>query len=280
MRLSLLLQYVLPHRLLSRIVYHATRWTWRPWKNWLIATVVRNYRVDMSEAEQPDPFSYASFNAFFTRPLKPGARTIPADVQAVVCPADGRISQSGAIRDGSILQAKGRDFSVAELIADDALAANYANGSFLTVYLSPRDYHRVHAPLTGRLQQTVHVPGRLFSVAPFAVVGVPGLFARNERLVCHFVGDHGPFVVVMVGAMLVSGIQTVWSGVEVPPHARAITTRDWSASRIELQRGQELGRFNMGSTVIVLLPESGGRIDPKLPAEAPVRMGQSIGKYP
>lgn len=279
MRFSLLLQYILPHRLLSRIVYYATRWTWRPWKNRLIATIVRNYRVDMSQAEQPDPFAYASFNAFFTRSLKPGARTIPADTSAIVCPADGRISQSGKIRDSRILQAKGHDFSVAELLGDAAAAADYVNGSFLTVYLSPRDYHRVHAPHSGRLQQTVHIPGRLFSVAPFAVASVPGLFARNERLVCHFVGEHGPFVVVMVGAMLVSGIQTVWSGVEVPPYAHRVTQHDWSANNVILQRGEELGRFNMGSTVIVLLPESGGLIDPHLLAEAPVRMGQEIGKY-
>ncbi|MGA9333952.1 MAG: archaetidylserine decarboxylase [Rudaea sp.] len=280
MRFSLLLQYALPHRLLSRIVYHATRWTWGPWKNWLISTVVRNYRVDMSEAEQPDPCAYTSFNAFFTRALKPGARTFPADTAAIVCPADGRISQSGRIRDGRILQAKGRDFSVAELFGDDRRAAEFANGSFITVYLSPRDYHRVHAPLTGTLRQTVHVPGRLFSVAPFAVAGVPRLFARNERLLCHFEGDHGPFVVAMVGAMLVSGIETVWNGVEIPPYSRTITERDWRERSVRLQRGEELGRFNMGSTVIVLLPESAGLIDPDLAAEAPVRMGQAIGKNP
>lgn len=277
MRISLLLQYALPHRLLSRIVYYATRWTWRPWKNRLIATVVRNYRVDMSEAKQPDPFAYATFNAFFTRALKPGARPLPTDAGAIVCPADGRISQSGRIRDGRILQAKGQDFSVAELLGDDSHAADYANGWFLTVYLSPRDYHRVHAPLSGVLQQTVHVPGRLFSVAPFAVEGVPRLFARNERLVCHFDGEHGPFVLAMVGAMLVSGIETVWNGVEIPPYARTISCRDWKHSHIQLQRGEELGRFNMGSTVIMLLPESGGHFDPQLAAQAPVRMGQAIG---
>lgn len=280
MRPSLLLQYALPHRLLSRIVYYATRWTWRPWKNRLIAIVVRNYHVDMSQAEQPDPFSYSTFNAFFTRALKPGARPMPADASTIICPADGRISQSGRIRDGRILQAKGRDFSVAELLGDDILATDYANGSFLTVYLSPRDYHRVHAPLSGSLRQTVHVPGRLFSVAPSSVAGVPRLFARNERLICHFDGDRGPFVVAMVGAMLVSGIETVWNGVEIPPYARSITRRDWSQKHIHLQRGEELGRFNMGSTVIVLLPESGGQIDPQLIAEAPVRMGQQVGNFP
>src|SRR6185503_10969166 len=169
MPISILLQYVLPHRLLSRIVYWATRWTWRPWKNWLIGLIVRKYRVDMSQAQQSDPFAFPTFNAFFTRALKPGMRSAPADPQAIACPADGRISQLGAITDGRILQAKGQEFTAAELLGDEAAAAAYKNGLFVTVYLSPRDYHRVHAPLAGTLLETLHIPGRLFSVAPFAV---------------------------------------------------------------------------------------------------------------
>jgi len=271
---SLLLQYLLPHRALSRIVYWATRWTWTPWKNFLIASVVKNYAVDMGDAVQPNPHAYASFNAFFTRALKPGARTAPADPRAVACPADGKISQAGAIvtndaGSARIFQAKGFDFSVAELLGDEIEAQKYTNGQFATVYLSPRDYHRVHMPLAGTLRETVHIPGRLFSVAPFTVEGVPRLFARNERLVCHFDGEHGPFAVVMVGAMLVSSVETVWGGLEIPPYASTITHTNWREKHIRLERFAEMGRFNMGSTVILLLP-------PAHAAKLVVAAGESV----
>ena len=279
MPISVLLQYVLPHRLLSRIVYWATRWTWRPWKNFLIGRVVKSYSVDMTQAEQTDPFAFASFNAFFTRALKPGARHAPADARAIACPADGRISQFGAIREGRIFQAKGQDFSVTELLADESEAAKYTNGQFITVYLSPRDYHRVHAPLSGTLRETVHIPGRLFSVAPLPVAHVPRLFARNERLVCHFDGAHGPFAVVLVGAMLVSGVETVWSGVEIPPYASAIQRKDWRGKDVHLQRFAELGRFNMGSTAILILPAAVAELDPGLAPEGFVEVGQEIGHF-
>jgi len=279
MPISVLLQYVLPHRLLSRIVYWATRWTWRPWKNFLIGRVVKSYSVDMTQAEQTDPFAFASFNAFFTRALKPGARHAPADARAIACPADGRISQFGAIREGRIFQAKGQDFSVTELLADESEAAKYTNGQFITVYLSPRDYHRVHAPLSGTLRETVHIPGRLFSVAPLPVAHVPRLFARNERLVCHFDGAHGPFAVVLVGAMLVSGVETVWSGVEIPPYASAIQRKDWRGKDVHLQRLAELGRFNMGSTAILILPAAVAQLDPGLAPEGFVEVGQEIGRF-
>jgi phosphatidylserine decarboxylase len=277
MRLSVLAQYALPHRALSRLVYWATRWTWAPWKNFLIGRVVKAYGVDMSQAAQADPFAYPSFNAFFTRSLKPGARPIAADERVIACPADGRISQYGSIRDGRIFQAKGQDFSAAELLGNEATATPYKHGQFITVYLSPRDYHRVHAPLSGTLRETVHIPGRLFSVAPFAVEAVPRLFARNERLVCHFDGVHGPFVVVMVGAMLVSGVETVWSGVEIPPYASAVVHMDWRGKGIRLERGAELARFNMGSTVILLLPSGGAEFDSGLSVQMPVEMGMPIG---
>ncbi len=275
MRPSLVLQYLLPHRALSRLVYWATRWTWVPWKNFLIATVVKNYAVDMREAAQPDARAYASFNAFFTRALTPGARVAPADPRAVACPADGKISQAGAIAEGRLFQAKGFDFTVAELLGDELEAQKYTDGQFATIYLSPRDYHRVHMPLTGTLRESVHIPGRLFSVAPFTVGAVPRLFARNERLVCHFDGEHGPFAVVMVGAMLVSSVETVWSGLEIPPYARTIVRKDWRDKQIRLERFAEMGRFNMGSTVILLLP----RIAAPLRDQAGdvVRVGQALG---
>jgi phosphatidylserine decarboxylase len=257
--MRLLLQYALPHRALSRIVYWATRWTWRPWKDFLISTIIKNYHVDMDEAAQSDPRVYASFNTFFTRALKAGARPVPADPHAVACPADGAVSQCGQIVDGRIFQAKGFDFSAAELLGDGETAAPYANGTFATIYLSPRDYHRVHMPLAGTLRETVHVPGRLFSVAPWTVESVPRLFARNERLICHFDASDDPanpqpFCVVMVGAMLVSSVETVWSGLEIPPYASAIVRKDWRGKHVRLERDAEMARFNMGSTVILLLP--------------------------
>ena len=276
MRPAVALQYVLPHRLLSRLVYWATRWTWRPWKNLLIRQISTRYRVDLDEAAESDVAAFAHFNAFFTRELKPGARPLDADPTAVLCPADGRVSQAGPIRSGRIFQAKGQDYTAAELLGDAEAAAAYADGEFATIYLSPRDYHRVHMPLAGTLVSSVHVPGRLFSVAPFAVQAIPRLFARNERLVCHFDGEHGPFVVVMVGAMLVSSVSSVWDGLEIPPYGRAISKRDLRARGIHLARGAEMARFNMGSTVIVLLPPGGPRLVELAPEQA-VRMGQRIG---
>jgi phosphatidylserine decarboxylase len=278
MRVSVMLQYVLPHRFLSRLVMWGTRWTFAPWKNFLIRRIVASYRVDLAEAQNPDPTSYAHFNAFFTRALKDGARAQPADPAALLCPADGKVSQAGAIVDGRIFQAKGQAFSAAELLGDEEAAAAYAQGAFITVYLSPRDYHRVHMPLAGELVETLHIPGRLFSVAPFAVAAIPRLFARNERLVCHFRGERGPFAVVLVGAMLVSGIETVWGGVEVPPYASRITRRDWRGRGVHLARGGEMGRFNMGSTAIVLLPAGLATLDAALTPESPVKVRQAIGR--
>ena len=277
---SILLQYGLPHRFLSRIVFHATRWTLRPWKNFLIRQITRRYQVDMSEAADPDIANYPHFNAFFTRELKPGARPGEADPGVLACPADGRISQSGPIHDGRIFQAKGQEFSAAELLGDDAEALAYREGQFITVYLSPRDYHRVHMPLSGKLVSTVHVPGRLFSVAPFAVAAIPRLFARNERLVCHFEGDDGPFAVVLVGALLVSSVSTVWGGLEIPPYASTVHVTDYRDRQISLTRGAELGRFNMGSTVIVVLPAHGPILDAGLAPEQVVKVGQRIGHRP
>ncbi|URL59764.1 phosphatidylserine decarboxylase [Luteibacter flocculans] len=277
MKANVLLQYILPHRFLSRIVYQATRWEWAPWKNFLIREIVQRYDVDMSQAAQPDPFAYQHFNAFFTRKLKPDARRADPDPQAVLCPADGRISQSGRIRDGRIFQAKGQEYTAAELLGDDAAAAPFRNGSFVTIYLSPRDYHRVHMPLQGELTDTTHVPGRIFSVAPFAVEAIPRLFARNERLVCRFEGEHGPFVSVMVGAILVSSVATVWDGLAIPPYASSIRRQDCRGRGIRLERFAEMARFNMGSTVILLLPE-GYTLDPLQPLQQVV-VGQRLGAW-
>jgi phosphatidylserine decarboxylase len=278
MSLLTTLTYVLPHRLLSSL---ARRLAYSPrpgLKQWLIDTVVRRFGVDLGEAAEPDPRAYPTFNAFFTRALKPGARVADPDPQALLMPADGRISQLGPIQDGRIFQAKGQSFTAAELLGDAAAAAPFANGLYATVYLSPRDYHRVHMPWSGTLRETVHVPGRLFSVGPDAVRHVPRLFARNERLVCHFDTDFGPMASVMVGALLVSGVETVWSGVEIPRYGDRITRKDWRGKGIVLERFAEMARFNYGSTVIVLLPPGVATLDPALTAETPVRLGQALAR--
>ena len=273
------LSWVLPHRLLSAIARSAAYST-RPWlKQALIDTVTRRFGVDLDEAAQPDPTAYPTFNAFFTRALKPGARVPDPDPRALLMPADGRISQLGRIEtDGRIFQAKGRSFTTAQLLGDAEAARVFAGGSFATVYLSPRDYHRVHMPWTGTLRETVHVPGRLFSVGTEAVRDVPGLFARNERLVCHFDTDFGPMASVMVGALLVSGVETVWSGVEIPDYADEVVRRDWRGQGIVLERFAEMARFNYGSTVIVLLPPGAATLSPELAAETPVRLGQALAR--
>src|SRR5690606_27263555 len=261
------LTYALPHRLLSSAARRLAYSDHPRVRRWLIETVVRRFGVDLSEAAQSDPAAYPTFNAFFTRALREGARAPDPDPDAILMPADGRISQCGALEQGRIFQAKGRSFTAAELLADPTAAAVYEDGLFATVYLSPRDYHRVHMPWGGRLMRTVHVPGRLFSVGPAAVAHVPRLFARNERLVCHFATDFGPMAVVMVGALLVSGVETVWSGEEIPAYGDRVTSKDYLQSAIELARFDEMARFNYGSTVIVLLPPDVARLDPGLGPE-------------
>ncbi|CTP85201.1 Phosphatidylserine decarboxylase proenzyme [Xanthomonas translucens pv. poae] len=278
MSLLTTLTYVLPHRLLSSLARRLAYSSRPGLKQWLIDSVVRRFGVDLGEAAEPDPRAYPTFNAFFTRALKPGARVADPDPQALLMPADGRISQLGPIQDGRIFQAKGQSFTAAELLGDAAAAAPFANGLYATVYLSPRDYHRVHMPWSGTLRETVHVPGRLFSVGPDAVRHVPRLFARNERLVCHFDTDFGPMASVMVGALLVSGVETVWSGVEIPRYGDRITRKDWRGKGIVLERFAEMARFNYGSTVIVLLPPGVAQFDPTLAAETPVRLGQALAR--
>lgn len=270
------LTYVLPHRLLSSLARRLAYSRNRAIKQWLIDTVTRKFSVDLSEAAEPDPTAYPTFNAFFTRALKPGARTPDADPNALLMPADGHISQCGDIVNGRIFQAKGHGFTAAQLLGDEAAAAPFADGVFATVYLSPRDYHRVHMPWSGTLRETVHVPGRLFSVGTDAVNSVPGLFARNERLVCHFDTEFGPMCLVMVGALLVSGVETVWSGVEIPAYGDRIQRKDYRDKGIALERFAEMARFNYGSTVIALWPKGVAALSPELKAEQPVRMGQRL----
>lgn len=274
---GLALQYALPHRFLSRIMFYLTRSEWRWVKNTFIRQIVKRYRVDMSDALEPDLAAYPSFNAFFTRALKPGARPIANGSDLLLSPADGAISQAGPVTEGRIVQAKGMDYSAAELLGDAELAKSFANGSFATVYLSPRDYHRLHMPIAGKLLRTLHVPGRLFSVATWTAESIPRLFARNERLVCIFETEHGQVALVLVGAIFVSSIDTVWGGTVTPPYAHKIvdTRLDDGPS---LMAGAEMGRFNMGSTAIVLT-EKPIQFDADIAAAVPVKMGRALGRF-
>ena len=279
--LFVLTQYLLPHHLLSRLMGYIAR-SHLPWvKNSLTYWFVRRYGVDMSEAVESDPTRYESFNSFFTRALKPGARPLAVGEDVVSCPVDGTVSAAGALQHDAVLQAKGHSYSLAALLGGEQHATTFVNGSFATLYLSPRDYHRIHMPLEGTLGQMVHVPGRLFSVNPATVARVPGLFARNERVVTLFDTAYGPLAVILVGAMFVASIETVWQGIVTPPttgEARIWRYPDSSADAPTLARGAELGRFSMGSTVILLFPAGSAVLDASLVCGAQVKMGQALGR--
>ncbi|MCL7940081.1 archaetidylserine decarboxylase [Halomonas sp. ATCH28] len=271
-RLFALIQYPLPHHLLSRLVGGLADCR-LPWlKNALIKAFIRQFRVDMDEAAEPDPTAYATFNDFFTRALEEDARPVG---EGLVSPADGTLSQFGAVEAGQLLQAKGHRFSMMELLGDDGEAARrYLGGSFATVYLSPSDYHRVHMPASGTLTEMVYVPGRLFSVNAATTEHVPNLFARNERLVCHFDTEHGPMVVVLVGAMIVAAIETVWAGQITPLSGEVQRVR--FDTPVRLEKGDEMGRFKLGSTVVMAFSEPVAFTDTIEPG-AKVQMGQSLG---
>ncbi|MFT5658050.1 MAG: phosphatidylserine decarboxylase [Gammaproteobacteria bacterium] len=279
-KLKAALFYVFPHHMVSRIVYFITRLTGpiivQPMINWFI----KKFDVDMSEAEYPDTSVYETFNQFFTRALKDGARPIVSGKNMLACPADGTVSEAGHIHDDQIFQAKNHNYTVAELVGGDAeLAAMFKDGRFATVYLAPYNYHRMHMPLDGVLQKMVHVPGRLFSVAQWTVRSIPRLFARNERLVCLFSTDAGPLVMVLVGAINVAAIETVWSGLVTPPRGKKISDFDYSHTKKTYAKGSEMGRFNMGSTVILLTPPNVEWLQ-KFRAGQTVKMGEAIGHFP
>ena len=278
-RLAVLPQYLLPKRALTAFAgFVAARRSGKR-TTALIRWFVARYGVDMSEAADPDIASYASFNEFFTRALKPGAR--PLAHADLVCPVDGAISQFGAIERDQIFQAKGHRYSTTALVGGDAaLAAQFENGHFATLYLSPKDYHRIHMPCAGRLRRMVHVPGDLYSVNPTTARGVPGLFARNERVVCVFDSARGPFVLVLVGATIVGSMATVWHGVVTPP--RGLPVREWRYDdrHVALAQGDEMGRFLLGSTVVLLFPQGALHFDPAWAAARPVRLGEAMAAWP
>lgn len=275
-------QYIIPQRLLSSAAGWLAECRW-PWvKNTFIDWFIKRYEVDMSIALDPDPSSYQHFNDFFTRSLASGERPIVADTNAIACPADGCISQLGDIKHGRVFQAKGQEYSLLELLGGDPKHAKvFQNGRFATVYLSPKDYHRVHMPLAGTLETMIHVPGELFSVNETTADNVPRLFARNERVVCLFDTSAGPMAVILVGAMIVASIETSWAGL-VTPLKRQIrrwdyANKDGEKEGIYLDKGEEMGRFKLGSTAIVLFGDDCAEWQESLEAQSPVKMGEAFG---
>ncbi len=276
----IILQHLLPQHLLSRLVGQLAECR-SPWlKNLLIRRFIAHYNVNMSEAAAQDAEDYSNFNAFFTRALRDGARNIDDQADHIACPADGAISQLGQIQDGRIFQAKGQDYSLTTLLGgDEAVSEEFRDGSFATIYLSPRDYHRVHMPMNGTLRSMTYVPGKLFSVNTVTAENVPRLFARNERAVCIFDTDAGPMAMILVGAMIVAGIETVWAG-QVAPPPRQITTYNYQQREDAptLQKGQEMGRFKLGSTVILLFGKEQIEWLEKFDAQTPTRLGEALAR--
>ncbi|CAN5311250.1 archaetidylserine decarboxylase [soil metagenome] len=279
-RIKILLQHLLPKQRLTELAGRVAAAENSAMTRPLIRWFVRRYGVDMSEAANPDIASYDSFNAFFTRPLKPGARPLAA--ADFVCPVDGAISQFGAIDDDRIVQAKGHRFTTTQLVGGDAaLAARFRHGSFANLYLSPRDYHRLHMPCDGTLTRMIYVPGALFSVNPVTARGVPNLFARNERVVCVFESpQYGPFVMVLVGATIVGSMATVWHGVVNPRRTGKLGEWRYADREVVLEKGEEMGRFLLGSTIVLLFTPGTIAFNADWAPERPVRLGEMMGNRP
>ena len=274
-RLPVLLQYALPKQAMTRFAGVVANGRWGGRTTAIIRWFVRRYGVDMTEAADPDIAHYASFNEFFTRALRPGAR--PMAQAELICPVDGAISQFGAIARDQIFQAKGHAYSTTALVGGDAaLAAHFQDGLFATLYLSPKDYHRIHMPCDGRLLRMIHVPGDLFSVNPVTARGVPGLFARNERVVCVFDTAHGPMVMALVGATIVGSMATVWHGVVNPPRVGQVREWRYNDQEVKLVQGAEMGRFLLGSTVVMLMPKRALAFNPQWAPARSIRLGETM----
>ena len=278
-RLAVLPQYLLPKKAITSFAGLVAGSAMGGVTTAIIRRFIRRYSVNMAEAANPEPASYPTFNEFFTRALKDGARPL-ADAHWV-CPVDGAISQFGAIERDQIFQAKGHHYSTRALVGGDTeLAARFQDGQFATLYLSPRDYHRIHMPCDGRLLRMIHVPGDLFSVNPVTARGVPGLFARNERVVCEFEGPLGPFVLVLVGATIVGSMATVWHGQVNPPRSGRLREWRYADRELRLRQGEEMGRFLLGSTVVALFPQGSVRFDPGWTPGRAVRLGEAMAFAP
>ena len=276
-RLAVLPQYALPKRALTTLAGKFASARLGGLTTSVIRWFVGRYNVNMAEAANPDIASYTSFNDFFTRALKPGAR--PLASADLICPVDGAISQFGPIAKDQVFQAKGHTYSTTALVGGDAAAAaRFDNGHFATLYLSPRDYHRIHMPCAGELTRMVHVPGDLFSVNPTTARGVPGLFARNERVVCFFESAQGPFVLVLVGATIVGSMATVWHGQVNPPRTGTLRQWDYAKGQVSLQQGEEMGRFLLGSTVVMLFPQGPLQFNPQWAPVRAIQLGEAMAQ--
>lgn len=277
-RAKIAFQYLMPQLGLTRAAGWLAEREWGAVSHFIIKLFAKKYQVNWAEAEKSQPADYASFNAFFIRKLKENARPINADMQALCLPADGCVSEAGQINDNRLLQAKGHYFTLETLLANDlALAQQFKHGTFMTTYLSPRDYHRVHMPCDATLRKMIYVPGELFSVNPFLAQHVPNLFARNERVICVFDTAFGPMVQILVGATITASISTVWAGVINPPRAKEVVQYDYlpeGETAVHLKKGQEMGAFRLGSTVINLFPKGAVELAPNLTAGEPTRMGE------
>ncbi|RLW56482.1 MAG: phosphatidylserine decarboxylase [gamma proteobacterium symbiont of Stewartia floridana] len=274
------LQYLLPHHFLSALMHKLTRIELKPVKDMIIRSIIDWYNVNMLEAMESDPTRYRSFNDFFTRALRPDARPVTQQPHEIASPADGTLSQAGDIESGYLFQAKGHDYALFELLGGDQEMTNlFDEGHFATIYLSPRDYHRLHMPLAGKLRKMVHVPGRLFSVNETTCRKVPRLFARNERVISLFDTEAGPMAMILVGAIFVSSIETVWAGTVTPANQR-VSSWDYNQQQqpetVELEKGEEMGRFNMGSTVILLFGKDAVEWSETFTPGSPVKMGSAI----
>ncbi len=277
--LTTLPQYILPHHFLSRLMSKFTHSEIKPWKNLMINQIIKFYGVNMSEAKEQDINNFTSFNHFFTRELKSDVRPFTNDEDAIACPADGAVSQAGLIEQGKIFQAKGKSFSAIDLLGgDEARAKPFENGNFTTIYLSPKNYHRLHMPVTGTLTEMIHIPGKLFSVNNATANSVNGLFARNERVACLFDTEFGPMALILVGAIFVSSIETTWHGVVTPPTISTVQNWKYTENETVIAKGKEMGRFNMGSTIIVLFAKDNVNWNADLIAGETVQLGEKIGE--
>jgi phosphatidylserine decarboxylase len=274
-------QKLLPQHFLSSLMYKITRVTWPPFKDFIIQSFIKFYKVDMSIAEQTDAGEYNSFNAFFTRQLNSSARPVDISIQSIISPVDGSVSQYGRINKDKLVQAKGKDYTLLSLLGgDQALAAKFTDGDFITLYLSPKDYHRIHMPMDGELQSMIYIPGKLFSVSPNTTQGIDNLFARNERVINLFKTDIGNVALIMVGAIFVGSMETVWAG-EITPndiHKKSIQNYTTTDEKIRLPKGAEAGRFNMGSTVILLFEKEKISWAPRIATDVEINMGQQIAE--
>lgn len=279
-KLKVSIQHYIPQHFLSSIMYQIARCEIPLVKNSIIRLIIKLYKVNVAEALQTDINQYKSFNHFFTRALKPECRPIDSNPNSLACPVDGTVSQAGKIHREQILQVKDHDYSLSALLANDSSVKSFTDGEFATIYLSPKDYHRIHIPFSGRLNKMIYIPGKLFSVNQVTTEGVEGLFAKNERVVCLFDTEFGQAAVILVGAIFVSSMETVWAGEITPSNFDKVTSWDYSDRDYRMNKGDELGRFNMGSTVILLLPKGTFQWHETMRPNQVVRLGERIAtKY-